>query len=277
MSASILQFATIYSLYSGCIICSLGVVGNAINILVFTQLKLFRGNQSAFYLITESIASLLYQFVSISITILISIYGDDATGRSLIWCRFRYISGATFAFVPLYTTCFAAIDQFCSTSYRVNLRQVCTLKLAQTLMFTVVSTWTSHSVMFGFFFDIVPSVGCIIINSTFLQYVSFFLYPIVGGFLPIAIASMFSFLAFRNVRRIVRRQIPIVRRRLDRQITSMFLMRAACLVILGLPYNSYRIYILNFPIPRSKPLEFAIGQLVQSIFLSLFAFNYAVG
>ncbi|CAF4304462.1 unnamed protein product, partial [Adineta steineri] len=84
MSSTILNFATKYSLYSGTIICSLGIVGNVINVLIFTQLKVFRDNRCAFYLTIESIFNFLYMLFGISVNILISIYGDDETGRSLI-------------------------------------------------------------------------------------------------------------------------------------------------------------------------------------------------
>ena len=81
------------------------------------------------------------------------------------------------------------------------------------------------------FTDIQPSVGCVISNPIYLQYATFFLYPVLEGLLPIVIASFFSLLAFRNVRRIVRRQLPIVRRRLDRQMTAMVLIRVISLLV----------------------------------------------
>jgi hypothetical protein len=97
-----------------------------------------------------------------------------------------------------------------------------------------------------------------------------------AGALPIIIASVFAFLAYRNVRRIVRRQIPIVRRRLDQQMTAMILMRVILLVCLVSPFTIYRIFIINFPISQSDPMKYAIGRLVQTILMSLFSLNYTV-
>jgi hypothetical protein len=276
MSAGILNFAIQYTFYSGCILFIFGIVGNAINILVFTQLKLFRNNRCALYLTVESIANFLSQFITISSSILISIYGNDATGRSLIWCKFRYILGQSFALTTAYMICLASIDQFFSTNYYFNLRPKCTLKLARCLAYTFVCIWIIHSLVFGYFSDIQPLGGCVISNKIYLQYATFFFYPILGGLLPIVITSFFSWLAFQNVRRIVRRQLPIVRRRLDRQMTAMVLMRVVFFVCLAFPFSSYRIYALNFPISRSQSMEFAIRQLLQAIFASLATLIYTV-
>ena len=152
-SDQILNFVTQYSLYSGCIIFVLGIIGNAINILVFTQLKLFRDNRCAFYLTIESISNFLYQFVSISVTILTSIYGDDATGRfSHSGVNSDTYSAQILVLTTYYMTCFAAVDQFFSTNYRLNLRQMCTLKLARYLTSTLICIWIVHSIVFGLFY-----------------------------------------------------------------------------------------------------------------------------
>ncbi|CAF4057574.1 unnamed protein product [Adineta steineri] len=107
-----------------------------------------------------------------------------------------------------------------------------------------------------------------------LQYSTYFFYPVLFGFLPIIIASSFSMLAYHNVRHIVRRQLPIVRRKLDKQITAMVLMRVIAFVCLVLPYNAYRIYAINFPIPQSIPMAYAISRLLQAIFNSINLINY---
>jgi hypothetical protein len=276
MSTEILLFVRQYSVYSGYIIFTSGVIGNILNILTFTQLKLFRDNRSAFYLTVESTSSFMYQFFYLTVTILTAIYGDDASGRFLPWCRLRYMLPSFLVLPILYIVCFAAMDQFCSTSYQFNLRQLCTLKLAQRLTFGCVCFWIAHAILFGLFYDIHPSFGCVISNPVFLRYTTYFYYPVSGGALPIIIASVFAFLAYRNVRRIVRRQIPIVRRRLDQQMTAMILMRVILLVCLVSPFTIYRIFIINFPISQSEPMKYAIGRLVQTIFMTLFSLSYTV-
>jgi hypothetical protein len=272
----ILNYATQYALYSGYVIFPFGITGNALNILVFTQLKLFRDNRCAFYLTVESISSCVYQFINLTLTIFTSIYGNDGTGRFLVWCKLKYMLSQMAALITFSMICCAAVDQFFSTNYRFNLRQIFTLKAARYFTFTLIFIWIIHAIIFGLFFDIQSSVGCVILNQIYLQYTTFFVYPVLSGFLPIVIASFFSLLAFQNVRRIVRRQLPILRRRLDRQMTAMVLIRVIFFVCLTSPYITYRVYVMNFPVSQSQPMEFARRQLLQAIFDSIAILIYTV-
>ncbi|CAF1354623.1 unnamed protein product, partial [Adineta steineri] len=277
VSDGILKFATQYSIYSGCIIFSFGIIGNVLNLLVFTQLKQFRTNRCAFYITIESISNFIYQFSLLSTkTMLTSIYGDDATGRSFIWCKLRYILGQICTLTTIYMICFTVVDQFFSTNHRFNLRQMCTLKLGRYVSSIFICFAIIHSILLGSSYDIQSTLGCVLSNYVWIQYSTYFFYPILIGFLPIIIASSFSILAYHNVRHIVRRQLPIVRRKLDKQITAMVLTRVIAFVCLTLPYNAYRIYAINFPISRSMPMAYAIGRLVQTIFTSISIINYVI-
>ncbi|CAF4158297.1 unnamed protein product [Adineta steineri] len=276
MSAQILDVARKYSLYSGTVICSLGIVGNIINVLVFTQLKPFRNNRYAFYLTVESISNICYLLFSLTIYILISIYGNDGTGSSLIWCKLRYTTAQTFVLITFTMICCTAADEYFSTNYLYNLRYICTLKLSRYLTFVFICIWITHSVIQTFFYNIVPSLGCAIANDIYLRYATYFTYPVLTGLLPIVISLLFSLFAYQNVRRLVRRQIPVARRRLDRQITAMCFIRVIAFVCLAAPYCCYRIYAVNNPVSRGKPLEFAIRQLVHVIFASVASLNFGI-
>jgi hypothetical protein len=163
--SAILQFVSIYSLYTNCITFSIGLIGNALNILVFTNLKCFRNNRCAFYLTVESISSFINQITYLTVTILTSIYGTNFITYSLILCRLKYIMTQLSGFVIFYMICLAAVYQFCSTNYRFNLRQMCTQKLSQYLVFISICFGIFHSILFAMFLNINPSLGCIIFNQ----------------------------------------------------------------------------------------------------------------
>ncbi|CAF1409153.1 unnamed protein product [Adineta steineri] len=276
VSDRILKFTTQYSFYSNFIISGFGVISNALNLLVFIQLKLFRTNRCVFYIAIESISNLIYFVFTISVTILTSIYGDTAIGGSNAGCKIKYIVGQICALTTFYMVCFTAVDQFFSTNHRYNLRQMCTLKLGRYFAYMFICFVIIHSIVLDSSYDIKPTLGCVISNYVWIQYSTFFFYPILGGFLPIIIASSFSILAYRNVRHIIRQQLPIVRRKLDKQITAMVLMRVIAFVCLLLPYITYRIYAINFPISQSIPTAYAIAQLIQAIFTSINLINYII-
>ncbi|CAF0865533.1 unnamed protein product [Adineta steineri] len=153
---------------------------------------------------------------------------------------------------------------------------MCTLKIGQYVSFILICFVIIHSIALGSSFDVQPTSGCIISNYAALRYSTYFFYPVLVGFLPIVIASSFSMLAYHNVRHIVRRQLSIVRRKLDKQITAMVLMRVIVFVCLSLPYNAHRIYAINFPTSRNTPMAYAISRLIQAILLSMIITNYMV-
>ncbi|CAF4193937.1 unnamed protein product [Rotaria sordida] len=82
-------------------------------------------------------------------------------------------------------------------------------------------------------------------------------------------------ISYRNVRRIVRHQIPIRRRKLDQQLTAMILVRVGFLVVMILPYLLQRIYTLSTLTQTDSVISRAILQLFTAITISLFNLNYA--
>ncbi|CAF4762180.1 unnamed protein product [Rotaria sp. Silwood1] len=218
------------SVYLGYFIVIIGVIGNIINILVFTQLKLFRRNQSAFYLTVASIVDSFQLIFAMSTRITATVIGFDLTRTSLIWCKLRVYLIRSTRIISIITICFAAIDQYLSTNSHIQLRQLSTFKLAQRLII---------------------------------------------GLLPIFISSLFSLLAYQNVRRIIRRQMSIVRRRLDRQLTAMILLRVALFVITTLPYISFRIYQINTSVNYHYTDSVGIIELINATLITIYNIDYS--
>ena len=272
----ILNASEEYSWYFTLSIFILGVIGNTINLCVFTRLKLFRGNQSVFYLIIESIVDICQLTVLLLIYLLSMCLGYDPTTTSLIWCKFKNILPQFFRLISTSMVCLAAFDQYLSTNPRLFLRQLSSLSLAHRLTIGAIVLWMCHSIPYAIFFRISPPSGCLNSSPNLIRYYSFFYYPILHGFLPILISCIFSLLAYQNVRNLIRRQIPVVRRRLDRQLTAMIFVRVIVFVILLLPYTTYRIYALNVTISRANLQAYAIDRLIFSVMTSISNLNYAV-
>jgi hypothetical protein len=267
------SFISVYIFY---FVIIAGLIGNTINSLVFTQLTLFRRNQSAFYLTIAAVFE-SFQLIFISlIRVIATDFGYDPARNSLVWCKLRiYLTqfGSTVASI---TVCFAAIDQYLSTSYHIRLRQISTFKLAQRLVVALIIFATLYSIPSAVFEQIQSSLGCAIYNPKYNYFYSFVYLCIIIGLLPIVISSLFSILAYRNVRRIIRRQIPVLRRRLDRQLTAMILVRVALFVITTLPYVSVRTYEINRPVDQKNAYAAAVDQLIRTTFTAFFIINFAV-
>jgi hypothetical protein len=267
----------IISVYVGFFIIITGFIGNIINILVFTQLKLFRRNQSAFYLTVAPIVDCCQLIFTTCIRVIAAAFSFDPTQTSLIWCKLRIYLAQCGATISLATVCFAAIDQYLSTSYHNRLRQISTFKLAQRLIGILIIFTALYAIPFPIFQEIRPSSGCATYNPTFNYFYSFVHLCIILGILPIVVSSFFSLLAYQNVRRITRRQMPIVRRRLDRQLTAMILVRVALFVITTSPFVGSRIYEINNSVDENNnSYSIAIQQLIKTTFIALYNINYTV-
>jgi predicted PurR-regulated permease PerM len=130
--------------------------------------------------------------------------------------------------------------------------------------------------MIASFYEIGVSAGCNLYNEFFVNYFAYGYYLIETGILPITISTFFSILAYQNVRRIVRLQIAIRRRKLDQQLTAMILARVAFFVVIILPYVLQRIYMLIVTMNKNDLIHNAIVQLFDAITSSLFYVNTAV-
>ncbi|CAF0985841.1 unnamed protein product [Adineta steineri] len=274
--ARLVTIAQVYTTTTNFLIFIFGLIGNTLNILVFTKLKLFQNNQCIFYLTIESIININFLTFNFLLRFLTTLYGSDLTQYSSIWCKIKVIISQTLALFALYTICFTTIDQFFSTSYLVNLRKISTLKLARVLIIISFCFSLCHSICFGSFFISKLPADCALTNSILINYYSYFFFPILCGLLPLLISSLVSFFAYRNVRRIIQRQLPVLRRRLDQQLTKFVLIRVIFLVLFVTPIVIYRIYTTKVIINPNDSLRLAIERLVLAIMYSLFSMNYAI-
>ena len=264
------------SVYLGYVTIVTGLVGATIDILVFTQLKLFRNNPSAFYLIVAAMVEIFQLIFIVSTRVITATNGYDPTRTSLAWCKLRACFNQWGSTMLPIVICLSAFDQYLSTSYHAQLRQTSTLRLAQCLVMISCVLAAAYSVPNGIFQEIHPRAGCGTYNSSYNYFFSFVHLCIITGLLPIAVSSLFSLLAFRNVRRIIRRQIPIVRRRLDRQLTAMVLVRVALFVTATLPLASVRTYQINRPADEDDDYAFAVQQLIRMAVTTFYNLNYCV-
>ena len=265
-----------YWFYSNVFLLTFGVTGNLALVLIFVTLRIFRGSQCAFYFIVESFANIGVLLLTTPSIIYNYVTGEDSTVTSLVWCKVQSSMLHTFGLCSLFTTCFLTFDQYMSTNPRPHFRQISSLKLAHGLTLVNVCLVLLHSIPFLIFTEIRPVELCTIYNGVLYAYFTYFYYPILSATIPLLITITFSLLAFRNVRRIIRRQLNIFRRRLDRQLTGMVLARVFCLILFGAPYIIYALYRINLSVTKDDQVKLAIIKLVSRILYSILYMNYAV-
>jgi hypothetical protein len=272
----ILSISEDFSLYFTISIFVIGTIGNLLNLCVLTNLKIFRLNQCAFYLIVESIVNTCQLIILFIINLLPITLGFEPGNVYIVWCKLKNMLPQILRLISTSMVCFAAFDQFLSTHYRPSIRHKSTLQLAHRLTLVAICLWTLHSIPYGIFYQISSSNICTLNNTELIHYYSFFYYPVLHGFFPILASSLFSLFAYRNVRHLVRLQVNIVRRRLDRQLTAMIFVWVIFFILFLLPYTIYRIYSLNITVNEANLYSYAINQLVYSIMAAISNLNYIV-
>ena len=267
--SNLVDASQIFYVYFSCFNFGFGFIGNVINILVLANLKIFRLNRCAFYLIVESVVDccqVVFQFVD----------GVLPLAFSLVWCKLKAILVQGCRLMLASIVCFAAIDQYLSTNPLPYLRQWSSLKMAHHQIYVASFLCFLHTISFAIFYQIDPILGCVIANMNLSTYYSYFFYPFLNGLLPIFISSLFSLLAYRNVRRIIRRHISINRRRLDQQLTAMIFARVIFFVLLQLPFTIQRIIIINVEIIPANTMAYAINVWIRAISGALVYASHAV-
>jgi hypothetical protein len=259
----------VFYLYGLCFDFGFGVIGNLINILVLTNLKIFHSNRCAFYLIVESVVDGYLLFVG-----LVDVASPFAF--SVVWCKLKLMLIQWCRMMLSSIVCSAAIDQYLSTNPLLYLRQYSSLKIAHLQIYAASLLCILYVMPFGIFAQIDPILGCVISNTYLSNYNGYFYYPFLNGLLPIFISSLFGLLAYRNVRRIIRRQIPIERRRLDQQLTAMIFARVISFVSLQLPFTIHRIVIINVETIPANTMRYLINVWVRAISIALLCASYAV-
>jgi len=227
--------------YMGTFNLVFGVLGNLFNIIVFLSLKTFRQSSCAFYLTVMSFVNIGQLSTGQLSRVMITGFGIDWTQTSLSYCKFRWYSFQIFTYVSLTCVCLATIDQFFATCDRVSWQQWSNIKLAQRLTAVSVLFWIIYDIPYLIFYNHVVSattgvISCVNSNINFQRYNAYMNSLILSGGLPLLITVVFGILAYKNVRQIAYRTVPLVRRALDKQLTNMVLIQVIFSFVALLPY-----------------------------------------
>ncbi|CAF2622581.1 unnamed protein product [Rotaria sp. Silwood2] len=259
-----------------------GMIGNILNIIVFLSLKTFRKNPCAFCMLILSISDSGILIFNTLPSIFVNIFKDYGDVNTMFPCQIPIAFGQVFGLMSHMIMCFAAIDQCKSTSIHEQ-RQGINLKYMR--CFIIISIFVSilHGIPFLVFYNAQPLSG---LNATaclpndrngpFSKYTIYVDFPIIDGFMPIFIMSVFGLIAFRNVRIMAKRRVHIIRLRLEQQLTAMVLIRILGVCITVIPFLI--VYVIRYIISShsNDPIVQKKLQLLNRVFTILFFVNYAV-
>jgi hypothetical protein len=279
MSSSLTFIGQQITIYGGFVLMIAGVLGNLISIIVFLSLKTFRQSSCAFYLtimLFVNIGQLLFALFS---RILITGYGIDWTTTSLFFCKFRITATQFCALISYACLCLATLDQYFATCTRIRWQQLCNIKLARRFILLSIIITIILLIPYPIFSDQIilanGRVSCTIRDVATIQYRNYFVILFLLGFIPDFLTVLFGILAYHNIQQIAYRTVPLVRRELDKQLTTMVLFQVVINLFTNLPcvMMTVVLYVANGRVDSST-LE--IVQFVYGVTLIVSYIYYAV-
>ncbi|CAF0964515.1 unnamed protein product [Adineta ricciae] len=265
-------------LYVGMCTVIVGVSGNLLNLLIFLSLKTFRENSCAFYLVLMSLVNIGHLITGQLTRVVITGFGMDWTSTSLFYCKFRQFSVQAFGLVSLTCLCLATMDQFFATCFTIYWQQWSNIRLAHRLSALAIVIWVLYCTPYLVFYDQVFAasgpVSCSLTNIIFRQYHTYVNNVALSCGLPLVITVTLGTLAYRNVRQIAYRTVPLVRRELDKQLTNMVLIQIIFSFCFLLPYFILLVISLATNI-TSDPVTNAYFNIFINISACIYYFTYA--
>ncbi|CAF1645191.1 unnamed protein product [Adineta ricciae] len=267
-------------LYMGISTVILGITGDIFNIIIFVSLKTFRENSCTFYLTLMSFVNIGHLITGQLTRVMMTGFNTDWTLTSLFYCKFRQFSLELFTLISLTCLCFATMDQFFATCSHIRWQQWNNIKLAYRLCVLSRIFWIIYCIPYLIFYNFEISsttdgITCQFSNENFYRYHNYINNLILRGILPLTISIIFGILAYRNVRQISYRTVPLVRRELDKQLTNMVLIQIIFSFFFLLPYliASFISVVGN---AFDDPTSSAVFKLVFNATASIYYLNSAV-
>jgi hypothetical protein len=267
-------------IYTGIPSLILGVLGGVLNIIIFLSLRTFRENSCAFYLTVMSFVNVGQLITGLLARVAITMTGVDWALTSLFYCKFKWYFIHICALTSCTCICLATIDQFLATCSKPQWRIYNNIKLSRYLSILFIFIWMLYEIPSLVFYNHVITsttgkITCSITNSVYQEYAVYGYILTLTGILPIFITILFGLLAYRNVRQIPYRTVPLVRRELDKQLTVMVLVQVIFNCCDIAPFTTVAIYMHSAG-TSNDPVITAQLQLISAVATCLYYSYFAV-
>jgi hypothetical protein len=229
---TLISIAQQFTLYVGFFLLIGGVIGNVINILIFSKVRTYRTTPCTFYFLIGSIVDFFYVLLNLTARILTVSYGIDLFNKSNIECKVRFFFLITPTIISMSCPCLAAIDQFLVTSRSVRLRTCSKIQWAHRIVFIVIIVSCLHGIPPILYYGIsLISKTCAIINEGYSVYGEVYLLGILCA-VPCLIMIVFGWLTYHNIQQ----TRTLADLQADRQLVKMTFIQVVLIVISIIPY-----------------------------------------
>jgi hypothetical protein len=235
---SLLYISQQITIYSGFFLLLVGLIGNGMNIWIFSRARIYRRISCSFFFLVGSIDNTLNLLINLTTRIMIGGYGIDFTSTSSFWCKTRPFLADTLNLISFTCSCLAVGDQFLVTSRNASLRRCSNIKWAQRIVFVMIIAWCLHGIPYFLYFHISPiSNTCVNTNAIYSIYLTIdvFVFLCIA---PVLFMIVFGYLAYRNIRLTE----VLAGEHADRQLIRMTQIQVMLVMISVVPYLILSIY-----------------------------------
>jgi hypothetical protein len=227
-----------FLIYGGFFFLLIGIVGNGMNIFIFSTVHGYRTTPCTFYFLIASIVNMFYILINFTTRIAGAISGVDFTTISITWCKIRQFFIVALSLITLTCSCLATIDQFLTISRSVRLRRCSKIEWAHRIILVVIIVWFLHAIPCLLFYDILPVTNkCGITNAVYVIYNRIYLLGLLC-IIPITIMAIFGYLTYRNIRQ----TRVLAEQNADGQLARMTLFQVLLVAFCLIPYSSNSAY-----------------------------------
>ena len=233
----------------GITMCILGLIGNILNIYIFTlwsrspiksnSFKTYnndRSNNSSLYLLASSFANLIVITYPLLTRIMFDGYSYLITSNNyIILCKLRYYILHTFDLISLTCICLATFDRYLMSSRKVHLRELTpTKKQTIIIILIIIILIALHNIPLIVYYNVSNTGQCRIFSTIYNYYYLYVFQISLHGFIPITFLSIFGILTFKQLRRITRRN-SYSHLNCDRQLGRMLLLMSIAIILSSIP------------------------------------------
>ncbi|CAF3060017.1 unnamed protein product [Rotaria sp. Silwood2] len=236
----------------------LGLIGNVLNICVFTiwsrsgkranrNILINQTNNSPLYLLTSSCANLIQILCPLLINIIFDGFQyPKTTDNVLLICKLYYYVLHTSDLISLTCVCLATLDRYVISSREVRLRRLSTKRhTTKKIILSIICLFALHSIPIIIYYEVSQGGYCRISSRIYLYYYLGVFQIFFHGIFSICFLSIFARLIYKQLK--MTQQINY-RRNLnsDKQLSRMILLLCITILIASIPYSMENIYSAFF-------------------------------
>jgi hypothetical protein len=267
-------------IYAGIIMYIFGIIGNILNIWVFSiwsrsrrrshkNHRSDRTSNSSLYLLASSLANLIVIIYPLLTRIMFDGYRYHVTKANLfILCKLRFYTLHTFDLISLTCICMATFDRYLISSRKVRLRELSTRRQRTKLIILFIILFIGlHSVPIGIYYDISNTGQCTILSLTYLYYYLYIVQIFLHGIIPIIVLSIFGILTFKQLKKInPRHRHHHGNISSDKQLSRMLLLMSIAIILSSIPYCiEQSLNVMFIRNARLKPSYFYLYHVISHI------------